>query len=294
MITMFDIETSGPNIMSSDNVKSVTRQRRPRGREFYKMTYDYNTRGNPDYLVENLSSLAPREEVLRTPRGRRGFPDYPEAPRVLFDKKRGRWPRDLELCHEYWLVSDRAKSIFETIDPAGFAFVACDVRLPHGDHGGPPFWLCDVIRVLDALDEARSRLKIRIREEERYIDFGKKYYSIVGGDALVFRDDSVGDVHVFRMMYMNYVVIRDQEMKDTCRAAGLKGSSSTTPQSCDAVGMKVVGCEQQAYTEQWRTAVSCRCRTARSRVATDGDQDERGSEEHHVPESLQRRSIRER
>jgi hypothetical protein len=174
-------------------------------------------------LVENLSCLAPDEKILRTPPGRRGFPNYPEAPRFLFDKKRGLLPKDLELYHEYWLVSDRAKSVFEAVDRAGFTFLACDVRLPHGDYDGPPYWLCDVIRVLDALDETRSRLKIRIREEERYIDFGKKYYGKLGDGELVFRDDAVGDAHVFRMMFMEYVAICDQTMKDACRAAGLKG-----------------------------------------------------------------------
>jgi hypothetical protein len=220
---MFDIETSGPNIMSCDNVKSVTRQRKPRERKFYNMNFDCGRSNAPGLFLENLLSLAPDEKVLRPPSGRRGFPDYPEAPRFLFDKKRGRWPLDLELFHAYWLVSDRTRSVFEAADSAGFAFLACDVRLPRGDYDGPRYWLCDVIRVLDALDEARSRLKIRIREDERHIDFGKKYYSLVGRAELVFRDNAIGDAHVFRMAYMDGTIICDQTMKDAGKAAGLKG-----------------------------------------------------------------------
>jgi hypothetical protein len=155
--------------------------------------------------------------------GRRGFRDYPEVPRFLFDKKVGRSPRDLELFHAYWLVSDRTKSVFEAVDPAGFAFLACDVRLPRGDYDGPPYWLCDVVRVLDALDEAQSHLKIGIREDRAYSDFGKKYYSFSGGRELVFRDDAIGDAHVFRIEYLQAVVICDQTMKDACKAGGLKG-----------------------------------------------------------------------
>ena len=40
---------------------------------------------------------------------------------------------------------------------------------------------------------------------------------------LVFRDDAIGDAHVFRMEYLQAVVICDQTMKDACKAGGLKG-----------------------------------------------------------------------
>jgi hypothetical protein len=220
-MTMFEIEPPEHIIMTSDNGKPVARQHKPRAR--YEMTFDYNKGGNQGYLLENRLSLAPDEKALRPPPGRRGFRDYPEVPRFLFDKKLGRLPRDLELFGNYWLVSDRTKSVFEAVDPAGFAFLACDVRLPSGDYDGPPYWLCDVVRVLDALDEAQSRLTIGIRESKAYSDFGKKYYSLTGGRELVFRDDAIGDAHVFRMEYLRPVVICDQTMKDACKAARLKG-----------------------------------------------------------------------
>jgi hypothetical protein len=212
MMTMFDIEAT---------VKSVTRQRKPRGRKFYLMSYDYTKGGAQGYSLENILSLAPDRKGLESPRGRRGFRDYPEAPCFLFDKKVGRLPQDVEGFDDYWLVSDRAKSVFEAADPAGVAFLPCDVRLPHGDYDGPRYWLCDVLRVLDALDEARSRLKIGIRDDERYADFGRKYYSVP--IDLVFRDDAIGDAHVFRMAHMRGTIICDQTMKDACKVAGLKG-----------------------------------------------------------------------
>jgi len=187
------------------------------------MTFNYNKGGKPGYLLENLLSLAPDEKALLSPPGRRGFRDYPEMPRFLFDKSVGRLPQDLEEFHAYWLVSDRTKSVFEAVDPAAFAFLACDVRLPSGDYDGPPYWLCDVVRVLDALDEEQSRLQIGIRESKAYSDFGKKYYSLAGGRELVFRDDAIGDAHVFRMEYLLPTVICDQTMKDACKAARLKG-----------------------------------------------------------------------
>ncbi|MDD1518514.1 DUF1629 domain-containing protein [Bradyrhizobium sp. WBAH42] len=38
---------------------------------------------------------------------------------------------------------------------------------------GPKFWLCDVVRVLDALDESQSRLRIGIRDDIRFLDHGQ-------------------------------------------------------------------------------------------------------------------------
>ncbi len=103
------------------------------------------------------------------------------------------------------------------------SFLRCDFRWSRGEYDGQAYSLCDVVRVLDALDEERSRLKIAIREDERYSDFGKKYYSTLGGGDLVFRNEAIGEAHVFRMAYMEYAVISDQIMKNAFRAAGLRG-----------------------------------------------------------------------
>lgn len=48
----------------------------------------------------------------------------------------------------------------------------------------------------------------------------KKYYSLAGGRELVFRDDVIGDAHVFRMEYLQPTVICDQTMKDAARRPG--------------------------------------------------------------------------
>lgn len=66
-------------------------------------------------------------------------------------------------------------------------------------------------------------MKIGIRDDKAYSDFGKKYYSLAGGAKLTFRDDAIGEVHVFRMAYQQATVICDQAMKDGCKAAELKG-----------------------------------------------------------------------
>jgi uncharacterized protein DUF1629 len=70
--------------------------------------------------------------------------------------------------------------------------------------------------VLDALDEQASELRI-------VEDMGQKVYLLTGPTRLIFREDVVGDAHVFRMTFMEVTVICDQTMKDACRQADLKG-----------------------------------------------------------------------
>jgi hypothetical protein len=151
------------------------------------------------------------------------FPNYPEPPLFLFDRKLGRIPRDLELFNAYSLVSDRMKVVFQAIDPDAFAFVRCELTVPRGKYDGPDYWLCDVVRVLDALDEAESRLKIERRGEPDYPYASEKHYSIAGASELAFRKDVIGNAHVFRMAHGEGIVICDDVLKEACRTAGLKG-----------------------------------------------------------------------
>jgi hypothetical protein len=74
------------------------------------------------------------------------------------------------------------------------------------------------VRVLDAVDEMASRLRI-------YDEQGYKTYSLVGGASLLFKEDVVGSAHVFRIAHAKSWVICDQHIKDSCKAAGLKGIS---------------------------------------------------------------------
>ncbi len=89
----------------------TTPVRRARKRKFYQMTFNYGG-GPPGLRLRSLDALALSQDVLEAPPGRRGFPNYPEPPRFLFDRKLGRAPRDLELFHDYSLASDRTKMVF--------------------------------------------------------------------------------------------------------------------------------------------------------------------------------------
>lgn len=111
--------------------------------------------------------------------------------------------------------------MFESVDPNGFEFAPCTVRASKGAWAWPPYWLCRVVRVLEALDECRSRLEIGIGDDPRRRDFGQKYYRYPSRAELVFREDLIGDAHMFRMSYYDAWAICDEELRNACKSAGL-------------------------------------------------------------------------
>jgi hypothetical protein len=198
--------------MSNKPVSTAKRAPRSKARKFWRMDADVRTGGAPPYKIGNEPTLAMGQLVLSPLRDRRGFPDFPEAPLILVKKKSHRPLRDLEGCRGYWLISDRAKQVFERVDPEAFAFVKCEVRFVTGEPG-PDYWLCDVVRVLDALDEARSRIPT----------FSSGPSKPSSWTSLAFKEDIVGSAHAFRMLQEVWVVICGQSLRDACKAAGLKG-----------------------------------------------------------------------
>jgi hypothetical protein len=157
-----------------------------------------------------------RIDVLAPPAGRRGFIDYPVTPLFLADEKLGRIDRDFEAHSEYWLISDRMKSALEQVDPEGFAFLKCDTKLSDGTDG-PRHWLCDVVRVLDALDEERSIVRIGTADD------GSKVYSLRGRTSLIFDIQATGQHHVFRIKYYQSLVICSDELRRVCKANKFTG-----------------------------------------------------------------------
>lgn len=157
--------------------------------------------------------------VLQSP----GFEYFTEKPRLIHDKQEGRLPRDLESYGGYWLVSDRMRQVLESVDAAAFAFVECDYALSDGSIG-PRYYLCDIVRVLDALDEQASTLRVRF---EKDYDTGEdvKIRSLLGPVKLVFNDEIVGSAHVFKQVCLSIGAgaICDEILRQACKDAGLSG-----------------------------------------------------------------------
>jgi len=184
-------------------------------RRFHTISWSF-FHGLADFEIENLDVLlrsSPISGALYPPLERRGFPEYPEKPQVVIGKRRkGPPPSDIELFHSYWLVSDRLKLLFESVDSSAFAFQACNVTLRDGSRG-PMYWLCDVIRVLEAFGQPTVQ-ELRTNRN--------RFPSLRNQRALLFDETVIGDSHVFRTPYWPDVFC-DQSVKDVCRAAGMKG-----------------------------------------------------------------------
>lgn len=187
--------------------------------DFFSVRPDRRGRGRPGFTIPNLSKLPLEGNVLEPKYGSRGFSEYSELPLLRLDKTLGGPLRDIEPFHAYWLVSKVAKEVFTSVDPEGFAFVKCNVFTEHWEPG-PEYWLCDVIIVLDAVDDAKSSIKIE------HDSLGKRYsfIGVEGEVKLVFRHEVIGSAHIFRLSYHTLsAVFCDRRMKDACKSAGLKG-----------------------------------------------------------------------
>ncbi|UGY16550.1 imm11 family protein [Bradyrhizobium septentrionale] len=200
--------------MHNDNQKAP-KERKPKARKFYILNERFGERP-ADFEVENLAVLRGGQGALAPPKGRRGFPAYPEVPRVVIGKlgRKASPPRDFELFHSYWLVSDPLKRLFEELDPDAFVFLTCDVRLADGS-AGPIYWLCDVVRVIEAFDQRTSD---ELRKH--------RYRGLLGNTSLVFDDEAIGSARVFCTPHA-VNIFADQSVKDACKQAGIRGAMFT-------------------------------------------------------------------
>lgn len=189
---------------------------------FYVFGPDVTGGGRGHGLVfDNEDKLStPPRLIVRPAEG--GFPVLAEKPRIVFERKRGKPPRDLEGgMSGYWVVSERLREILEKADPQGFAFAECDYILPDGSIG-PVHFLCDITRRLDALNLERSKIRILTYKE----DPGVQYFSIagvIGGAELRFDEEVVRWASVFIQPRLGADPICDSTV-DACKALdGLTG-----------------------------------------------------------------------
>jgi Protein of unknown function (DUF1629) len=169
----------------------------------------------PGLEIANEDRLQlPGTYIIESPNGDPN--QYPERPHLVHVPKEGGLPRDFENIWGIWIVSEALKHVFESVDPEGFAFAACDFTLADGTPG-PQYYFCSVLRTLDALDEDASRLKIRIGD---YVN--GKYYDRSGGASLVFKENVIGSAHVFLTPFA-LEVFCDRALRDAVIAADVKG-----------------------------------------------------------------------
>lgn len=115
-------------------------------------------------VFENEDALLATPRLILLPKAG-GFPPLRETPRLVYRERQGVPPQDLEGgLSGYWLVSEHLRQVMEEIDPDAFVFADTDYRLEDGSKG-LTYFLWDVVRTLDALDEEASQLDIVISDE---------------------------------------------------------------------------------------------------------------------------------
>ena len=200
-----------------------------RSRKFYKVSCRVRSRAgryallNGDRLFPENPWGAPAQNPSAFLRPGVPLQDFPEAPVFLADAKLGPIHWDFEVDTGYWFISDKMKTVLQAVDPEAFAFLQCHVRSPDGQEC-PVRWLCDVVRVLDALDEEKSEASSKWYGKPLVCvaKNGSKFYN-PSTEALFFKESVVGNCHAFRMKYGHESVIFDEEMRQTCKSAQLSG-----------------------------------------------------------------------
>ena len=146
----------------------------------------------------------------------RGFAHVPsdERPLLRVDERQGRALLDFEEFYGYWIVSKKSKGVLERLDSKAFQFLPCDVTYTYTE-AKQSYWICDVINVVEALDENASNIQIR---------FGtSKQYRVINPTQLAFQDELISESMIFRMKFAESYIFAKKAFRDLYRAERLKG-----------------------------------------------------------------------
>ncbi|AZG75280.1 imm11 family protein [Methylocystis rosea] len=220
-------------MMQAAEVSAETRRmrgRKPKAPQFYRFDAALTDRP-PFFKLANRERLQACGSLLAEPGWPDGYarltrhpwrlPDYREPPLLLFDKKFGRPARDVENQDGLWFVTSAMKAFLENVDPGACEYRKCDTVWTSGE-AGPEYWLCSVIRMLfgrDVIDVDKStKVKVRIEPD------GFPTYQTISDRSVHLKPEVVGAAHLFRIVEMGRGVYCDQFVKDSYKAAGLKGA----------------------------------------------------------------------
>lgn len=185
----------------------------PKLNEFFIIKRDY---GDPIHGVEfvNEDKLRPTGQGLIRPDAG-GFPEFSERP-LFRNTVVGDELRDFYTSFEgYWLVSEKLRRVLESVDPKGVRFAATRFIQADGSEGAE-FYLCDVSRSLDAVDEEASDVRVLTDGFPE-----SKFYDVAGGARLAFRRDVVAGAHIFRLKFNDDLIVCDRRMRDALVEEGV-------------------------------------------------------------------------
>lgn len=183
-------------------------------RRYFQLSLDMGIRGAPLRIWVNDEEL------------RKGFdPDafkpfrnlhFRSPPKIAFDRKKGRGRvSDADtIMLGIWLVSDRLKALMERLDPEAFAFVQAEVDYSNFDEPGPALWFCDIVRMLDCVDEEHSVIRY-----QKGISW-KNYLDLID---VKMRPEVVGPAHAFRLKFSTLTQIVDDVFVDAVKKEKITG-----------------------------------------------------------------------
>lgn len=126
-------------------------------------------------------------------------------------------PLDMYLGPRFmWIVSDAARNVFQDVDDKAFVWRKARVVTKEGATLDLSYWVCDIVRHLDALDERRSAPLIEITPA------GLRRASPNVALESVFNVEAIGAAHVFRGVF-HPLVHCDDAFKVSCERANLSG-----------------------------------------------------------------------
>ncbi len=194
--------------MNEIEESTMTTHHKPKKGEFYILEPDMRGGGRGNGVEFENEKNVPFPAHMSQPSERGGLAELKETPRLRYDSRIGDMPNDMHSGFKgYWLISEPLKQIFQSMDPAGFSFVKCSFLLEDGSEASPHY-LCEVVRMLDAIDEAASKVKVLTGYPNG------KYYRLAGGANLAFRKNIVGSAHIFRTPYSSEAFC-DRLLRDT-------------------------------------------------------------------------------
>jgi hypothetical protein len=175
-------------------------KRAPGERRYYELAPDMSLSTQPERVWVNDEKL--REGFQSDPNKPFRNLHFSEPPKIAFKRKKGRGRlRDAySIMLGIWLVSDRLKVLLKRLDPDAFAFVQAEVDYSNLDEPGPAMWFCDIVRMLDCVDEEHS--VIRYQQ-------GIPWKNYLGLVDVKMRPEVVGSAHAFRLTFSTLAQIVD-------------------------------------------------------------------------------------
>lgn len=156
---------------------------RPKKRKFFRIEASDRPAGGFEI---------PSKIPIRTPFSPLGVPKFSEPPQLIINRKLGKALTDMEPFGSFWIVSANLKKVLEGLDMNAADFAEFNVT-HNGDASTDRYWLCDIVRSINAIDEDASVFSVIT------VSGGSQYYAL-HNSKLSFKPEIEKDIHIFRVL----------------------------------------------------------------------------------------------